>query len=102
MSAPTVPMPHLPEQQQDLLIDLFSESPSSVQQNQGIEAVRQYGLALATIICHYAPAGSDQTDAVRKVREAVMTAHAAIMLNGLNYHGLEMHPPGPLPGKEGD
>ncbi len=46
------------------------------------EAIRLAGLAFARIIVEEAPAGPDQTAAIRKVREAVMTANAAIACEG--------------------
>ena len=46
------------------------------------EAIREAGKNLAIIILAETPAGADQTAAIRKVREAVMTANAAIALDG--------------------
>jgi len=45
--------------------------------------VRAAGKALALAILNAAPKCADRTDAIRKVREAVMTANAAIALDGL-------------------
>lgn len=45
-------------------------------------AIREAGKALAYAILDNAPAGADQTAAIRKVREAVMTANAAIACEG--------------------
>lgn len=45
--------------------------------------VRAAGKALALAILNAAPKCADRTDAIRKVREAVMTANAAIALEGL-------------------
>lgn len=44
--------------------------------------IRQAGLALAKAIVEHTPPSADQTAAVRKVREAVMTANAAIACEG--------------------
>lgn len=44
--------------------------------------VRFFGKALAECIVKYTPAGADQAAAIRKVREAVMTANAAIACEG--------------------
>ena len=41
-------------------------------------AIRAAGKTLAYAIVQNSPAGPDQTAAIRKVREAVMTANAAI------------------------
>ena len=44
--------------------------------------VRDAGLALARIIDKHCPESADATTAIRKVREAVMTANAAIACCG--------------------
>lgn len=46
-------------------------------------AVRAAGKTLALTILNAAPKCADRTAAIRKVREAVMTANAAIALDGL-------------------
>lgn len=45
-------------------------------------AVREAGKQLALTILENTPAGADQAAAIRKVREAVMTANAAIACEG--------------------
>ena len=45
-------------------------------------AIREAGWHLATIIRDNSPASPDRTAAIRKVREAVMTANAAIACGG--------------------
>jgi hypothetical protein len=45
-------------------------------------AIREAGLHLAESIVANTPSSADQTAAVRKVREAVMTANAAIACGG--------------------
>ena len=47
------------------------------------EAVREAAKHLAMIIWKTCPFGADRTAAIRKLREAVMTANASIALNGL-------------------
>jgi hypothetical protein len=42
------------------------------------QAIREAGLALAKVIVENAPDCADTTAAVRKIREACMTANAAI------------------------
>lgn len=44
--------------------------------------LRQAGKTLAETIVRLCPMGADTMDAVRKVREAIMTANAAIACNG--------------------
>lgn len=46
------------------------------------QAIREAGLALATAIRDNSPASADQTAAIRKVRDAVMTANASIACDG--------------------
>lgn len=45
-------------------------------------AVREAGKQLALVILAHTPVGADQAAAIRKVREAVMTANAAIACEG--------------------
>lgn len=45
-------------------------------------AVRESAKAFARIVLDNTPACADQTAAIRKIREAVMTANAAIALDG--------------------
>jgi hypothetical protein len=44
------------------------------------EEIRRFGKAFAKIVVESCPPGPDTTTAVRKIREAVMTANAAIAL----------------------
>jgi len=46
------------------------------------QEIRAAGWALARAILQNTPASADQTAAIRKVREAVMTANAAIACGG--------------------
>lgn len=46
------------------------------------EKIREAGLEFATLISNITPPSADQTAAIRKVREAVMTANAAIACKG--------------------
>ena len=45
-------------------------------------AIREAGAAFAKVIVENSPSSADQTAAVRKVREAVMTANQAIACGG--------------------
>lgn len=51
-------------------------------QNEKYEEIRKAGLALAEVIIAHTPASADQTAAIRKVREACMTANSAIACGG--------------------
>lgn len=46
------------------------------------EQIRSAGFSLARVIMQNTPVCADQTAAIRLVREAVMTANAAIALDG--------------------
>jgi len=46
------------------------------------ERLREAAKQFAIVICECTPSSADQTAAIRKVREAVMTANAAIACNG--------------------
>ena len=46
------------------------------------EAIRAAGRAFAQVIIDNAPPSADRSDAIRKVREAVFTANAAIACDG--------------------
>lgn len=50
---------------------------------QKYQAIREAGFALAKTIVDNTPPCADQTAAVRKVREATMTANAAIACKGV-------------------
>lgn len=54
----------------------------SQEQLNAYKMVRKYGKFLAQQIIENCPAGADRAAAVRKVREAVMTANAAIACKG--------------------
>lgn len=46
------------------------------------QVLREAAKEFASIIIEHTPAGADQSAAIRKVREAVMTANAAVALEG--------------------
>jgi len=64
------------------LLNWFTYHPPSDQQVFNYQEIREAGLALARTILKNTPPSADQTSAVRKVREAVMTANAAIACGG--------------------
>lgn len=45
-------------------------------------AIREAGKAFATVLANNVPSSADLTAAIRKVREAVMTANAGIACGG--------------------
>jgi len=60
----------------------FTYHPPTPGQPEKYVAIRDAGKALALAIAQHAPPSADQTAAIRKVREAVMTANAAIACDG--------------------
>lgn len=46
------------------------------------ERIREAGLVFATVVRDLTPSSADQTAAIRKIREAVFTANAAIACEG--------------------
>ena len=56
-------------------------APSSVQV-EDMNTLRALARNLAKGIEQLVPAGADQTAAIRKLRECIMTANAGIILNG--------------------
>jgi hypothetical protein len=64
------------------LANIFSYHAPKEGQAMKYETLRSAALEFAKEIVALTPAGADQTAAIRKVREAVMTANAAIALDG--------------------
>lgn len=68
-------------EQQQSLENLFTHHPVLPGQAERYQAIRDAGKLLATTIMLNTPPCPDQTAAIRKVREGVMTANAAIACN---------------------
>lgn len=68
----------------DRLEHLFTYHAPSDDDVQRLIKIRAAALLLAEAIEENAPACADRTVAIRKVREAVMTANAAIVLKGMS------------------
>ena len=60
----------------------FTYHSPSTEQLPKYQAIRDAGKSLAHTILINTPTSADQTAAIRKVREAVMTANAAIACGG--------------------
>lgn len=60
----------------------FSYHPPEPGQPEMYDELRKAAKALAYKVMLCTPEGADQTAAIRKIREAVMTANAAIALKG--------------------
>ena len=65
----------------DELSNIFTYHAPFGDQVDRYKAIRDAGYVLATTIHQATPSCPDQTAAIRKVREAVMTANAAIAIN---------------------
>lgn len=61
---------------------LFTYHAPNAEQIDALAAVRQSAKHLALVILAHAPPCADRSAAIRKLREAVMTANAAIVLDG--------------------
>ena len=62
--------------------DIFTYHAPNAEQILQYKAIREAGLALVRTIIANTPGCPDQSAAIRHVREAVMTANAAIALGG--------------------
>lgn len=61
--------------------DLFTYHPPTTEQAAAYAVIRETAKGLARVILAHCPGGPDRTAALRKVREAVMTANASIATN---------------------
>lgn len=66
------------------LEDQFTHHAPKDDQLPRYHAIRAAGHALASAILTNCPPGADRSDAIRKVREACMTANAAIAIGEAN------------------
>ena len=62
---------------------LFDHHAPSGAQAQGYQRIREAAKVLAQVIFDVAPLGADRTAAIRKLREAVMTAIAGITCDAM-------------------
>jgi hypothetical protein len=60
----------------------FTYHAPTEEQKKSYEAIRNAAYSLGGIIMRETPAGADQTAALRKLREAVMTANQSIACGG--------------------
>lgn len=67
---------------EEIISDLFTYHPPTPTAAQSYETIRDAAKHLALVIWKNCPYGADRTAAIRKLRETVMTANAAIALNG--------------------
>lgn len=64
------------------LVEVFTYHPPTSDQPQRYANVRAAAMNLAEVILENVPDSADQQAAIRKVREAMMTANAGIATNG--------------------
>lgn len=64
--------------------DLFTYHAPNDEQARQYDAIRTYAKAFAYVLLDNTPTSADQTAAIRKLRECVMTANAAIALRGVS------------------
>lgn len=66
----------------DKIEDLFTHHAPDPDQQRAYVNIRDAAKAFAQVLAANTPQGADQTAAMRKLRECVMTANAAIALKG--------------------
>lgn len=67
-----------------IIRELFTYHPPNPYQAKAYENLRSAAKHLAEVILANVPRGADRTTAIRKLREAIMTANAGIALDGLS------------------
>lgn len=67
------------------LDNVFSYHKPTEEQLPKYESLRESAKSFATVILEHCPPSADRTAALRKVREAVMTANASIALEGKSF-----------------
>jgi hypothetical protein len=72
-------MPFTPEQ----IEELFTYHAPRPEQIPHYEAIRAAAKTFAQVLVTHTPTSADQTAAIRKLRESVMTANASIALAGI-------------------
>jgi len=68
----------------EILAELFSYHPPNEVTIPKLVGINQAAKNFAEVILQNCPPSADRSDAIRKIREARMTANAAIALNGLS------------------
>ena len=63
--------------------EVFTYHTPSPEQVEKMERIREAAIILATVILDTVPDCADKSAALRQIREARMTANAAIVLNGM-------------------
>lgn len=67
----------------DQLQEIFTYHPPTEDKRRQYETIRSAAYDFARVLLENTPPSPDQTAAIRKIREAVMTANASIALDGM-------------------
>lgn len=67
-----------------ILNELFTYHPATSEQMPAYKAIREAGRHMVKLILELCPPCADRSDAIRKVREAVMTANQSVACRGLS------------------
>jgi hypothetical protein len=67
-----------------ILAELFRYHPPTAETLPKFAAINQAAKNFAEVVLQNCPPSADRSDAIRKIREARMTANAAVALNGLS------------------
>jgi hypothetical protein len=67
----------------DFVREVFTYHPPTPEQMIQYEVIRRKAMELVEVIVKNSPRSADQSTAIRRVREAVMSANAAIALGGI-------------------
>jgi hypothetical protein len=78
------PPPMRPMSDGEILRELFSYHPPTPATLPKFAAINQAAKNFAEIVLQNCPPSADRSDAIRKIREARMTANAAVALGGLS------------------
>lgn len=79
------------------LLHIFTHHPPGGDDAERYQRLRDAALTFAEAVLRETPSCADQTAAIRHIREAVMTANAAIALKGRLYKGPGNTVPGAPP-----
>lgn len=71
---------------EEIVAEFFKYHARNSQTIPKYAAINQAAKNFAEVVLANCPPGTDRADAIRKIREARMTANAAIALNGLSFY----------------
>lgn len=75
----------IPDTDQAKIDNVFSYHSPATEQIPKYEALRASAKAFAECVIEHCPSSADRTAALRKIREAVMTANASVALDGNSF-----------------